>query len=416
MTRTPHAGGVFSRTVLSTAGMAVQGLTRFIYTLAIGRLAGPDALGETSALLSIAVYMSLVLPAGLGTAASRYLPTPTLANAAAHLLPRWFWASSSLLAIIAAPIAYWITHNLLAAASCAILVFTYNAYVYTRGVLMGEDRIFRATVADFVSSLVAITALVAVLIAGAHWALLLPLAVGYAIFALASRPRTVPGLASTHDRVAIRRFLRDATIGALATGGLLPATMIFVRAYDSPVQAGLFAAALSLATPASLVSQAVNQVLIPHFARLQSSPLVMQASHRRLFAATFALFIVVFGALAALAPFILSVLYGERYAGGTAAMQALLAIVFLISTTCAPSAYLVASGRQRIFAQIWLIFFLAGTATMFFASPALGMWGALLGFAIGGGGGSLVVILVGLLSRANNFETAHTLDSQEKPS
>lgn len=387
---------VLTRTVLSSAGMAVQGLARFVYTLAIGRLAGPEALSDVSALLSTAVYLSLVLPAGLGVAASRYLPDAHLAAAANRQLQRWFWASSIGLSIVAAPIAFWVVGDLSAAIGCAVLVFAYNLYVFTRGALMGEDRILRSTIADFVGSLVAVTSLIAVLLFDVHWALLLPLAVGYVIFGIAAWPITpVAEQVSADQRALFARFVRDASLGALATGGLLPATMVFVRAYDTPLQAGLFAAALSLATPASLVSQAVNQVLIPHFARFGSDLTGMLRSYRKLLVATLVLFTVVFGLLIMLAQWVISWLYGDRYADGTQAMQALLVVVFLISATAAPSALLVASGRQRSFAVVWAIAFVLGTTTMVWASSALGMWGALLGFAIGGGGGSLAIIVLG---------------------
>lgn len=390
---------VLSRTVLSTAGMGVQGLARFAYTLAIGRLAGPAALGDTNTLLSVAVYLSLVLPAGLGVAGSRYLPDPRFASETIGLLKRWFWGASVALALLAVPVAMLIIDDFIAAVSCGLLVFSYNAYVFTRGTMMGEDRILRATIADFVSSLVAITALIAVLLGGVNWALLLPLALGYAIFAFASWPRTQAVPAGSEQRSMVMRFLRDSTVSALATGGLLPSTMVFVKAYDTPIQAGLFAAALSLATPASLVSQAVNQVLIPHFARMQNAPAAARRSHARVFIFTTAMFALVFGALILLAPWIMTVLYGERFSGGTLTMQVLLAIVFLISTTCAPSAYLVSSGHQKQFAFIWFAAFLIGTATMLVAAPQLGAWGAMLGFALGGGGGSLAVITAGFLTR-----------------
>lgn len=401
--------GVISRTVLSSAGMAVQGLARFFYTLAIGRLAGAEALADASSLLSLAVWLSLVLPAGLGVAASRYFPVPAIAAAAAHQLRRWFWVSALTLAIASIPIALWLVGDLAIALSTALLVFTYSAYVFTRGAMMGEDRILRSTIADLISSLIAITALILVLVGGVHWALLLPLAVGYGIFALATVPHTEAAPASRDQRATMLCFLRDATLSGLATGGLLPMTMIFVRAYDSALQAGLFAAALSLATPASLLSQAVNQVLIPHFARMHESPAAMRQSHVKLLLVTVALFAIVFAILIVLAEPILAIFYGDRFAGGAASMQALLAIVFLISATCAPSAYLVAAGRQRAFAAIWVSAFVVGTVTMVAASPALGMWGALLGFAIGGGGGSLAVIGAGLTL------TAHQVSPSSDP-
>lgn len=387
--------GILSRTALATIGMAVQGLARFTYTLAIGRVAGPDALGDTSALLSVAVYLSLVLPAGLGIAASRYLPDPQWAAAAARQLRKWFWASSTVLAIIAIPISWWISQDLIAALCCAVLVFGYNSYVFTRGALMGEDRILRSTIADTVSSLIAITALLGVLWFEFNAFLLLPLAAGYLLFAAVSLPKTEAAATplTKTQRQTLALFLRDATVGGLATGGLLPATMVFVRAFDSPEQAGLFAAALSLATPASLLSQAVNQVLVPHFTRLRDAPEQLRRMFFKMLLGSTGVFLAIFIPLVWLAPFILTQLYGSRYADGTEAMQVLLIIVCLISLTCAPSAYLMAANRQRAFATIWLIAFLAGTITMALTAPSFGMQGALLGFALGGGGGSLAVIL-----------------------
>lgn len=398
---------VVSRTALITLGMGVQGIARLGYTVVIGRFAGSGDLGDTSALLSVAVYLSLVLPAGLGVAASRYLPIGELSGGALRILNRWFWVSSTVLAAIAFPISFGITGDPWLSLSAVVLVWSYNAYVYTRGVLMGEDRIVRATVADTIAAFVAITALVLVLTAQVSWALLLPLALGYAVFAFLGRPVSEPGEASPQQRATIARFVRDSTIGAMATGGLLPATMVFVRAFDTPHIADLFAAALSLATPASMVSQALNQVLIPHFARLNRDPAALQASSRKLTAATIALFAVVFGLIIWLAPVILSVIYGDKYADGALPLRALLAIVFFISATCAPSAYLVAAGRQRAFATIWLVAFIVGTLTMVIASPALAMWGALLGFAVGGGGGSLAVIIAGLVLPAGRMVEDH---------
>lgn len=388
-------GGILSRSVLSTMGLAVQGLARFIYTIFIGRFVGEEALADASALLSVSVWMALMLPSGLGMAASRYFPVAEYAGSAARLLNRWFWVSSIVLSIVSIPVSLWLVGDLVAALCCALLVFAYNAYVYTRGAMMGEDRILRATLADVFSSIIAITALVLVLLGGMPWALLLPLALGFGVFALTTRPRTAPQPASPYDRSMFMRFVRDAVIGGLAIGGLLPLTMMFVRAFDSPVQAGLFAAALSLATPANMIAQAMNQVLVPHFARISGDPVIMLRSQRKILLLSTAFFAVIFGTLVVLAPWILSLLYGAQYAGGASAMQALLGIVFLISIMCSPAAYLVASGRQRVYATIWLTSLIIGTLTMVVAAPLLGMWGAILGYAIGGGGGALAAVLYG---------------------
>lgn len=214
----------------------------------------------------------------------------------------------------------------------------------------------------------------------------------------------------------LARFVRDATIGALATGGLLPATMVFVRAFDTPLQADLFAAALSLATPANMISQALNQVLIPHFAKLHLDPALMRQSHRRMVIATTAAFVVIFAAIIALSPFILSIFYPQKFVDGAGAMQALLVVVFFISTTCASAAYLVSAGRQKAFALIWLTALIAGTVVMAVFSPLYGMWGALLGFAVGGVGGSVAVIIAAFLTTAPSpLSPALTPSEREEP-
>jgi len=383
--------------MLSTVGMGVQGLARFLYTIFIGRIAGEEALADASALLSVSVWLALATPSALGVAASRFLPSGEYAASAARQLNRWFWISAPALALISVPVSIWLVKDVVTAVACAALVFTYNAYVYTRGAMMGEDRILRATLADTISSIIAVSALALVLFAGWNWALLLPLAIGYGTFALLTRPRTEPSQVPDHDRRLFFRFVRDSVIGGLAVGGLLPTTMIFVRAFDTPLNAGLFAAALSLATPANMIAQAVNQVLVPHFARMANDASALMRSQLRMFLASTALFAVTFGVLAVFAPLILSLVYGANYHDGAAAMQALLGIVFLISATSSPAAYLVANGRQRDYAMIWLAALIVGSLMMLLLSPALGAQGALIGYGIGGGGGAVAIIVWGNL-------------------
>lgn len=389
---------VAGQLILSTYGMGIQGVARLVYTLVIGRTLSPEALSDTTAILSLAVYLALVWPAGAAIAATRYLANPETAADSIRALRTSFWVSTIPLSLIAIPIAWWITGDLPIGLASAVLVFSYNAYVFSRGVLTGENRLLRAAVLDTVSSLLAITVLLLVLTAHSSWVLLLPLSAGYLLFALFARSRTVaaPGPSSLQRETLA--FTREATFGALVMGGMLPATMIFVRAFDTPTAAGMFAAALTLATPANIVAQAVSQVLLPHFARLRADPSAMRASHRRLFALTAAGFGLIFGALIVFAPWILDLFYGTRYADGVPAMQVLLGIVLLLSLTSAPSALLLASGRERLAARIWMFAFVIGTATMLLLAPVWGQWGALVGYALGGGGGSIVIILCAFLA------------------
>ncbi len=208
------------------------------------------------------------------------------------------------------------------------------------------------------SSLLAITVLLLVLTAHSSWVLLLPLSAGYLLFALFARSRTVaaPGPSSLQRETLA--FTREATFGALVMGGMLPATMIFVRAFDTPTAAGMFAAALTLATPREHRRAGGEPGAPPPLRATARGPEARCAPPiggcSPLTAAGFGL---IFGALIVFAPWILDLFYGTRYADGVPAMQVLLGIVLLLSLTSAPSALLLASGRERLAARIWMFAF-----------------------------------------------------------
>lgn len=380
-------------------GVGVQGLARFVCTIAIGRATDPETLGETSAMLSLAVYLALFWPTASGIAAASILARPLRREASLTWLRRTTLLAVALSAALAFPVAGAITRDPFVAACTVPLVAGYGLYVFVRGAMLGLDRYRLATIVDGLSSAATLGLLVLVLLAGWSSLLLLPLAAGYLLFVAIGWPRLPREDATPEERRTLVLFVRDTTIGALATGGLLPATMVFVQTFDSPAAAGLFAAGLSLATPANLLSQALNQVLVPHFARLLSAgETEARRSHLRVALGSFLVFAGVFGVLMLIAPWMLSLFYGERYVDGAPPTAALLAVVFAISCTSAPAAYLLVSGRQRIYSRIWFVAFLVGTAVMVTTSPAWGMWGALLGFAIGGGGGSIAIVVAGFAS------------------
>lgn len=391
---------VMVRTVQSTTGMAIQGVARFAYTLVIGRLAGPETLGEVTAVLSLAVYLGLVWPAGASTAATRYYASPEIAGQGAHAIRRTWLTGTLVLSILMVPLTYWATGDVALCATSALLMFSYSAYMFTRGELTGEDRLGWAVVADALSSVLALSALVVTTFFHLSWALLLPLSLGYLLFAGLSRSRTRSEPSSPEMRRQVLSFTWQTSIGMLVGGGLLPITIVFVRAFETPHDAGLFAAALTLATPASMVSLALNQVLIPHFAR--QDPDDRRASHRRVFLLTGALFAVVFGALAIAAPWIVAVIYGPQYSGAEQPMRALLLGVFLFSIAAVPSALLLADGRERIYARIWLVSFIVGMLLMLTLSPTTGEWGALSGYLVGGGGGAIAICIYALWPAASS--------------
>lgn len=390
---------VLVRTLLSSAGMAIQGVGRFAYTWAVGRFLGPQALGEVSALLSLSVYAALFWPAGLAVTASRFLASPGTSVASLRYLRGSFWVAISVITPAFAVVAAFLTRDVALAVTTAVLIMAYSGYTFTRGALIGQDRLVTAAVWDGVASAATLLLVAGVIVGRWHWALMLPLALGYLLFTIAAWPHGQAEPVTPAYRAELRGYTLSATLGALATGGLLPATMVFVRAFDEPT-AGYFGAALSLATPLSMLSQALNQVLIPHFSRQAlSDPEAAVRTHRKILLLTCVGFLAGFGLMITLAPWLITFVFGDEYAAGTQAMQVLLAIVAAMSCMSAPSALLMAVGRHARYAQIWGVSTVIGIATMAVASPSLGQWGALVGYAIGGAGGAVAVTVAALAWR-----------------
>jgi O-antigen/teichoic acid export membrane protein len=383
------------------AGLLAQGFVRFFYTVAIGRVAGPETLGEVNSVLSLAVYLSLFWPAALGVAGSRYIPSVSHGDANAPgtvaYLKRSFWVSTAVIVPVGAIVAAWLTDDLLTGAAAGALIGTYGAYTFVRGTLLGQDRVTRITVVDTISSLAALTLLIVVITFDSSPLLLLPLSLGYFAFSAIGWPRSLGAPLDGALRREINRFTMHSVVWLAATGGLLPTTMVFAQAFGSAREAGIFAASMTLATPANMIAQALSQVLVPYLAARVHKPEALRALSLRLLAISVAGFTATFGILFLLTPWLLLFFYGPEYVGGVPSMYGLLAGVFLSSCTAVPVAVLLATGRQRAVSSVSVVTVVLGTVVMATLAPLLGTSGILIGFVLAPAIG--FVALTGILFR-----------------
>lgn len=393
--RVTLGSSLLSATVLLTLGVLIQGVARFVYTTWVGN-AQPTFLGEISALLSLSVYVTLFWSAPAGIAASRFLPAAqhdSLERAAImRILNRGMVAFCGLAAVVAVPVAWWISKDIMTAALAALLVVSYGAYLFCRGVQIGDGRVLRATVFDAVSSLVVLLALAVVVIAHQPRLLLIPLSAGYAVFVLANMPRVGSALPHVpHElRTTVNRFTRHSILGLVAAGGLLPATMLTVQLFDAG-RSSMYGACLTLATPANMIAQAFTQALIPHFAT--RSPEAARGEATRLMWQSTIGFVALFAMLTAAAPLMLDVFFPGKFLDGTATLRVLIIGVGILCILSVPSALLIATGRERIQALLSLVATLVGVGVMAASGPSLGTAGTLLGFLVGA---VLSVALVGI--------------------
>jgi len=198
------------------------------------------------------------------------------------------------------------------------------------------------------------------------------------------------------SNLVIRKFVFFNSLAQLATGGALQVTMLAARLYDTPTNAGLFAAAFSLATPASMLALSANQVLIPHFARLHENDRAeAQRFHQRVLVLSTAGFAVIFAILIVLSPVLIDVFYGPKFSGATPYMQWLLCGVFAYSVSLVPAASLVAGGRDRRYTIFSAIGFLVTVGIAVGLGATLGAWAAVIGYVAGSTVSAVLILVAG---------------------
>ncbi|MCC3267158.1 lipopolysaccharide biosynthesis protein [Arthrobacter gengyunqii] len=401
--------------LVATLGVLVQGVVRFAYTTWIGNTS--DVISEVSAVLSLAVYFSLFWPAGAGLAAMRFLPAASIGGPSAggvmRLLRKSFWVASAAAALVSYPISYYFTGDAAAAAASSFLVVSYGAYTFTRGTLLGHARATQASLLDLVSAAVSFGVLLFVTTSGAHWALLLPLGVGYTVYAVLAWPRETGQRLAASERSQVLSYTGYAIFGLIAAGGLLPAVMLFVQTFDVKAKADLFAAALTLATPANMLAQSLNQVLVQYFSgRAQESARETRKQAVGFFILSVVGFAAIFGALIAMAPWLMDLVFPGRYGGGVATLQVLLAVVAVSSLTAVPGAYLMATGRHRAFSVASFCATVAGIASMAFLAPAWGLEGAIAGFAVGAVASAASVAVLAYMAKPQRVEAPSLIEDE----
>ncbi|WP_298182494.1 hypothetical protein [Saccharomonospora sp.] len=257
------------RGVVSAIGLAVQGLIRFVYSLLVGRTLPAGFLSATNSAISTAMLATMLWPTSLGAAAAKFVAReagdiPTRA-ALTRFLARLSLLTSAVLGVFAGALSYFVLEpgELVTGLSVALLTVGMSGHTFVRGVQYATGRVLRATVWDALSFVVAVAGLVLVLVFDWHAALLLPLTAGYLVYTVAGWPRSGSGSIRRELRTEINRFVAWGVLGSLATGGFLQLTMVLARQTGDAVSADAYAAALTLATPASMIGSVLSLLLLP---------------------------------------------------------------------------------------------------------------------------------------------------------
>lgn len=383
-----------SQGLLSTLGIVVQGAVRFLFSVIVGNVFGKIVLGAANSAIAVALFASLLQPSAAASSSTKFVARARgagdfdLADEVSTYLVRRTTVAALVLGVSAALVApFLLDLGVVDALLTGLLVITYSGYMFLRGTMFGLGMVERATVWDVVSAAAALAALAFVVKTGMSGIVLLPLALGYGVYVLANVPVRGRVSLDTRARREIDRFVRLTLVNSLATGGLLQMAMVVARIED-PRGAGAFAAALSLATPASLVSRSLSLVLFPSlsaaYGRGDHASLRSQVD-----TATRALSVIsvgIFGPLMILSPLLIGTFYRRGgFEEAAVLLVPLLLAVLLLNVVIGPTNSLLT--REHRHARIVMVSGLSGAAVgaSFWvgAVPAFGVFGVALGYLAG---------------------------------
>lgn len=391
---------IASAFVLTVAGVFVQGLSRLGYSILVGRLLGAEALGDVGSVIALASVLVLLWPAASGNAVSKFVALasgendPATARASARFSGVHAVVAGVLLGAVAALVVTWYFRlPWHAAASAALLVLSMSGYNYARGLRVGRRHFESAALWDAVTSLLTLTLLTGVLLARWSSVLLLPLVAGYLLYAVSAWPGGRGGRLPAARRREIVRFTAWSSLNILAAGGLLQLSIVVARQWSTPAELGWYAAAVQLATPASMLSGALMTAIAPTIVRHYAVG-DMEGLRRQLDAImrmAVAFFLPLFAVAILWSPVIIVVVYGTAFRDG-APLLAILLLAVSASSFIAANARLNGTDERGIrdLALVNIGSLVGGLALMVPLGSAIGVTGA----AVGYGAGALASALV----------------------
>lgn len=383
---------VATQTVLSTVGVLVQGLVRFVFSVTVGNVLGKAALGAANSAISLALFSSLLFPSAAAQTATKFIARARgkgayrEAQAIAAYLAGWSVAASVLLGVLGALAApFLLDIGTAQAAMTGALVVAYSGYMLIRGILFGSGLVRRATFWDVLSSLAAVLSLALVIAFRWDALILAPLVLCYGLYVLANLPSRSGGSVPPELRREMRGFLGLSLTNSLAVGGLLQLSMVGAQYWD-PRDAGLFAAALTLATPASLVSRSISLVLLPSLSTAYGRGDHDSVRHQTDVStrALSLLSLATFGPLMLVSPMLIALLFPSGFDGAEVLLPILLAAVMLSNVGIGATNTLLT--REQRHARIVVLASVSGAVVAlvwwFVLAPSGGVYAIAVGYLV----------------------------------
>lgn len=410
---------IIRSSLLSMLAIAALGITRLVHIALVGRSVPKDDARWAVLLVLIGVTMTagLFLPGGLASAAAKFIPYHlgrgdlAAANAVYKLITWVGYLGAVVLAAVVGSLSFFsYAVSPADAVAVALLTLVFAVYSVEKSALYGFHRIESYVRLELTGSALAIGSTVVVVVMG--WtAVLTPLILGYSVliagaWALLRRNRVRTPPVPVADRREIVGYVVLASIGGLASAGLLQALPAIAHAVTSKAEVFYFAYAVSLVAPLNFLPRALGMALFPAMAHAQGAGDVASV-RKQADVTTRALFVLLaplFAVAIMLARPVLGLVFGWHFAGGAFVLQVLLVATFLMVTQLA-AVNALSSGTPKQVRIPVTSSVLGGVTGVAAAIP--------LGLAFGGAGVGLGYLLAAAISSIGPLSSVarlHALD------
>ena len=344
--------------LLSMVGLIALGATRLIHGSLVSRATDEATYALVGTLIGVGMTAGLFLPLGLSVAASKFLPFYRAqgdAATAGAVYRQLSWIGLLISVVLGAAVGLGasLALDLSTGNTVAVSLFAavFSVYSIEKGALYGFDRVAPYARLEIAGSVVAVLATVLVVVLGGT-AYLAPLILGYSVLIAgawvllrSSRARVPVDRAA---RTEISGFVMLASLGGLASAGLLQLLPFLATWFTSPVEVAYFAAAVTLIAPLYFLPRALGMALFPAMAHAHGAG-DTDVVRRHADLSTRALLVLLAPLFAAAIPLAREamVLFGDtRFAPGAPVLQLLLVATYVAVIQVA-AVNALSSGTQR---------------------------------------------------------------------
>jgi O-antigen/teichoic acid export membrane protein len=391
--------GVARTSLLSVLALIVLGGTRILYGSIVSRSTDHETYGTVGVLLATSLIATYVVPAGIGSAISRFIPFSrgqgdlVMARGFYRFLQRAGLVAALLLGLAAALLA----STVLAvgpsnAVQVGLLTIAFSLYTLYKAALYGFSRVERYVGLEVTSSVVVLGSTL-LIVGTASDIYLLPLVIGYVVFAVGAwvtLRADVGGLATSPAHTArgdVVGYVILAGIGILAGAGFLQATQLLADIFAAGSGVAYMAAAVALVAPLYFLPRALGLALFPFMSEAHGAGEVNVVRHHAdlVTRALFALTAPPLAASILLAPWIMVLFGGASYADGGQILQIMFvgAYAAVVQVACV-NALSSGSRRDLRIPVGWAVAgCLVGVGVAVIVGPRLGATGVAIAYLVG---------------------------------